>query len=147
VKIYLDACCFNRPFDEQRSDRVIFETNAILIILRRIDNGEIEVIGSDVLDDEIEQTPVTKKRIKLFELLKKVTIFIKLNNEIIIRGKELEMFKLKPHDSLHIASAEYGNADVFLTVDDNILRKYNKNPNLFHIKIINPFNFVRGEIK
>ena len=70
-----------------------------------------------------------------------------MNNEIIIRGKELEMFKLKPHDSLHIASAEYGNADVFLTVDDNILRKYNKNPNLFHIKIINPFNFVRGEIK
>lgn len=143
MKIYLDACCFNRPFDEQRSDRVILETNAILIIWRRIDNGELELIGSDVLDDEIEQTPIYKKRIKLYELLNKVGKCIKLNNEIIIRGKELEMYKLKPHDALHIASAEYGKADVFLTTDYKILRKFDKNQDLFQIKIINPFDFVK----
>jgi predicted nucleic acid-binding protein len=146
MKIYLDACCFNRPFDEQRSDRIIFETNAIILIFRRIDSGELDLMGSDVLVDEIEQTPLIKKRLKLFELLNKVNLYIALNNDIINRGKELEMYKLKPHDALHIASAEFGNADIFLTVDDNILNKYNNNPDFFHVKITNPFNFVKGEL-
>ncbi len=59
TKIYLDTCCLNRPFDDQTQERVRLEAEAVLAILSRIEKGEWNWIGSDVLADEIEQTPDT----------------------------------------------------------------------------------------
>ncbi|HPZ08922.1 MAG TPA: hypothetical protein PL110_12455 [Candidatus Eremiobacteraeota bacterium] len=33
MKIYLDTCCLNRPFDDQTQDRNRLEAEAIMIIL------------------------------------------------------------------------------------------------------------------
>jgi len=41
--------------------------------------------------------------------------------ENISRAKELHTANLKPFDALHIASAEYGKADVFLTTDKRLI--------------------------
>lgn len=38
--VYLDVCCFNRPYDDQTQDRVRLEAEAVLLILRRIEAGE-----------------------------------------------------------------------------------------------------------
>ena len=32
MKIYLDNCCFNRPFDDQTQERIHLESEAILMI-------------------------------------------------------------------------------------------------------------------
>ncbi len=32
-QIYLDVCCLNRPFDDQRQDRIRLEADAVLLIL------------------------------------------------------------------------------------------------------------------
>jgi hypothetical protein len=34
-RIYLDVCCLNRPFDDQRQDRIRLEAEAIERILDR----------------------------------------------------------------------------------------------------------------
>jgi hypothetical protein len=36
MKIYLDVCCLNRPFDDQTQDRIRLETEAVMLILGRI---------------------------------------------------------------------------------------------------------------
>ncbi len=33
MKIYLDNCCYNRPFDDQTQDRIHIESEAVLVIL------------------------------------------------------------------------------------------------------------------
>jgi len=44
MKIYLDACCLNRPFDEQSQERIRMEAEAVLIILNHLYNHEWEWI-------------------------------------------------------------------------------------------------------
>lgn len=50
------------------------------------------------------------------------------------------MSKIRTFDSLHIAAAEEGKADVMLTTDDK-LEKMAENLNL-KVKVMNPLRFV-----
>jgi len=36
MRIYLDVCCLNRPFDDQTQERIHLESEAVLIILSNI---------------------------------------------------------------------------------------------------------------
>ncbi len=33
MKLYLDICCFNRPYDDQTQARVRLETEAVILLL------------------------------------------------------------------------------------------------------------------
>ena len=39
-RIYLDVCCLNRPFDDQRQDHIRLEAEAVLLILGRCEARE-----------------------------------------------------------------------------------------------------------
>lgn len=41
--IYLDLCCFNRPFDDQSSRSIYIETEAKLFIQDMIKQGLVEI--------------------------------------------------------------------------------------------------------
>lgn len=41
VQIYLDLCCFNRPYDDQSQVRIHLETEAIILLQERIKLGEL----------------------------------------------------------------------------------------------------------
>lgn len=43
-RIYLDNCCFNRPYDDQVQQRIIFETQAKLYIQEQVLNKDIELV-------------------------------------------------------------------------------------------------------
>ena len=51
MKIYLDVCCLNRPFDDQRQERIHFETEALELIFKRIDKGEFHWVISEVVEE------------------------------------------------------------------------------------------------
>lgn len=55
VKIYLDNCCFNRPYDSQESFKVSMETRAKLHIQDEIKQGKYELVGSFMLEYENSQ--------------------------------------------------------------------------------------------
>ena len=57
MKIYMDACCLNRPFDDQSQDRVRIEAEAVLSILDYCASGEWELASSKALDFELAQCP------------------------------------------------------------------------------------------
>ncbi len=47
MKIYLDCCCLQRPFDDIYQPRVAVEAEAILVVLAFCESGHLEFISSD----------------------------------------------------------------------------------------------------
>lgn len=62
MKIYLDACCLNRLFDDQSQPRVRLETEAIALVLEKLSQGEWDWVGSEILLYEINQNPDLENR-------------------------------------------------------------------------------------
>ena len=122
MKIYLDNCCLNRPFDDLSNDIVRHEAEAILTVVDRCENSTWQLLISDVLMHEINMNPNLDRRSKVLLLCRPASSIIKLSLEIFKRAAILQKAGIKTYDSLHVASAELGNADVFLTTD-HILRK------------------------
>ena len=89
MRIYLDVCCLNRPFDDQRDDRIRLESEAVLIILERCLN-EWRMIGSEVVDYEISKIPDSERREKVGILASLAKEKVILEDEIIERAKEIE---------------------------------------------------------
>jgi hypothetical protein len=48
MKIYLDTCCLNRPFDDQNQPRIRLESEAVTLILEKTHQREWEWVGSEV---------------------------------------------------------------------------------------------------
>lgn len=57
MKIYLDNCCYNRPYDNQSQLRISLETQAKLRIQECVRNGDYELVSSFVLMYEISKSP------------------------------------------------------------------------------------------
>jgi predicted nucleic acid-binding protein len=140
VRIYMDLCCLNRPFDDLSQDRIYLEAEAVLSIISNCETGKWILVSSGAIDFELSKLPdidrfeqiqtlysVASNRIKLTEQAEKRTIFFQQNS-------------IKPFDSLHLALAEMGGVDVFLTTDDCLLRMAKK-LNLA-IKVDNPVSWL-----
>jgi len=106
MKIYLDVCCYNRPFDDLSYDRIRLEAEAVSIILERCEQGLYELISSDIIYFEVDQIPNQDKKDAVFRLVKLAGNQIKKNTNIINRAHILESFRIKPYDALHLAFAE-----------------------------------------
>ncbi|CAN5408286.1 hypothetical protein BH10ACI1_BH10ACI1_21920 [soil metagenome] len=65
MKIYLDNCTFNRPFDNQNGIRVRIETEAKLYIQEQIEAGKLNLVWSYILDFENEQSPFIERKISI----------------------------------------------------------------------------------
>jgi predicted nucleic acid-binding protein len=146
IKIYFDTCCLNRPFDDQTQERIRLESEAVLAILSRIEKGEWDWIGSEVLMDEIEQTPDTQK----LSRARLLSNFIRQNIEIgeaeAKRAKGLQKEGFQLFDSLHLACAESANVDVFLSTDDHLLKLAKRISKQLHIRVENPLLWVEEMI-
>ena len=57
MRIYLDNCCFNRPYDDQRQISVSLDTQAKLYVQDKIKARELELVTSFVLNYENSQNP------------------------------------------------------------------------------------------
>lgn len=141
MKIYLDNCCYNRPFDDQTQERIHLESEAILTVLQRGQSGIYTIVGSDVLQLEIERMHDVVKKQQVKDLYKVSDTHILYTKEIKERAKEIKkQSKIKTFDSLHIASAEMGEVDVMLTTDDKLEKMSGKLD--LKIRVMNPLKFA-----
>ena len=62
MKIYLDNCCFNRPFDDQLQLRIKLESEAKLKIQNEIKEGGFQLVWSYILQSEKEANPYGERR-------------------------------------------------------------------------------------
>lgn len=147
IKIYLDVCCLNRPFDDQSQDRIHLEAEAIMLILKHCERKQWQWIKSTVVDYEINLTPDNQRRVRVYRLALSAHEVIPLNNSVEIRAKELKNMGFGKYDALHVASAEEGEANIFLTTDDKLIRlskRYAKNSK---VRIENPLKWLEEVIK
>ncbi len=147
MKIYIDVCCLNRPFDDQTQDRIRLETEAIYTILKFIEIGQFALLNSDIILYEVEKIPNLKRKNSIRMILSKAKYYIDLNEDILKRGYEIQKIGVKSYDALHIASAEYGKAKIFLTTDDKLLKVVQNNLDKIHIKVQNPLNWILEVLK
>ena len=136
MKVYLDTCCFNRPFDNLNSDIVQMESEAVLTIIDRCSRGLWELWLSDILLREIYAIPDLARQKKVLLLCRAAEDNIKVSESIRDRAKELAQLGIKTFDALHLASAEEGKMDIFLTTDRRFLNAA-KRTNI-KIKVSNP---------
>lgn len=146
TKIYLDTCCLHRPFDDQTQERIRLEAEAVLAILSRIEKGQWDWIGSDILIDEIEQTPDTQKLSRAKLLAGFIQENVEIGEKEARRAKELQKEGFQLFDALHLACAESSSADVFLSTDDRLLKLAKRMSKRLKIRVVNPLVWVEEMI-
>ena len=139
--IYLDNCCYNRPFDDQTQERIHLESETILTILKMGQMKRVIIVGSEILELEINRMPDENKKRKVLDLYKVADMRILYTDKIKKRSEEIiSVSQIRTFDSLHIAAAEEANADVLLTTDDK-LEKMSEKLDL-KIRVLNPLRFA-----
>lgn len=63
------------------------------------------------------------------------------------RGKYLESLDFKQFDALHLACAESGDAHLFLTTDDQLLRKAKSVSSELRIRVENPLTWLQEVVQ
>jgi predicted nucleic acid-binding protein len=142
MRIYFDTCCLNRPFDDQSQNRIHLESEAIIIILNKLYKGELEWIGSEVLDIEVENIPNIEKRRYLTKILEFVHESLQIEDDDLVRAKQLKEIGFKSFDSMHIACAERGNVEILLTTDDKLLKLAERSKDVLNIQVSNPLTWL-----
>lgn len=144
-RIYLDTCCLNRPFDDQTQAHIRLEAEAVLLIMARCEAQQWECLGGDILDYEIAQTPDAERRARVDLLARYAQRYVAVDDHITERAMKLETLGLDAFDALHIASAEAGQADVFLTTDYMLLRRTARLAGALYVPVVNPLTWL-GEV-
>ncbi len=140
MKIYLDNCCFNRPFDDQKQLRIRLETEAKLDIQKRIVQGELELAWSYILDFENSRNPFRERREKIANWRSYSKADIEEDERIVDIATRVNQHGVKNMDSLHIACAITAEAEYFLTTDDEILKRA---IHIQGIRITDPIGFIK----
>lgn len=142
MKIYLDVCCLNRPFDDQRQERIRLESEAILVILEYCQSGLWWLISSEAIEKEICWIPDEEKRQRVKILTRHARVKIKTDALIEKRALELEDIGFNAFDALHIACAERSKTDIFLTTDDQLLHRALLNRRILKLRVENPIKWL-----
>ena len=140
MRVYLDNCSFNRPFDDQRQMRVQLEAEAKLCIQEHIRSGTLELVWSYMLDFENAANPFEERRTTINGWRQYATRDVEETATILQRANLLAGIGLKAKDTLHIACAIAGECAYFVTTDDDILKR---RQGIQDITVIDPTAFVR----
>lgn len=139
MRVYLDNCCFNRPFDDQSQAKIRLEAEAKLEIQRRIKDRKIELAWSYVLDYESQANPFEERRDAVAGWKTVAVVDIEETDAIIQKAHEIAGRGLRAKDALHVACAIAGGCDFFLTTDDVVVKRMR---GFATIAVINPTQFI-----
>ena len=140
MRVYLDMCCYNRPYDDQSQIKVSLETQAKLHIQDLIQSRKLELISSYMLRYECGQNPYEMRRKTIMQFVDTNTVaYVGLNRKNVIEEKALEIMDsgVKFKDACHVASAIFAKCDYFISTDIRLL-KYRTDK----IRMVNPIEFI-----
>jgi predicted nucleic acid-binding protein len=72
---------------------------------------------------------------------------VEITEKVLRRAEELEEMGFDSYDAIHLASAEIGKADVFLTTDDQILKLAARKKSSFSFTVENPVKWLEEVLK
>nr|VFK66513.1 MAG: hypothetical protein BECKUNK1418G_GA0071005_10966 [Candidatus Kentron sp. UNK]VFK71863.1 MAG: hypothetical protein BECKUNK1418H_GA0071006_10856 [Candidatus Kentron sp. UNK] len=123
MRLYLDNCAFNRPFDDQSHIRVRLEAEAKLYLQGRIEEGKTARAWSYILDIENDQNPFEEKKNAIAKWKRLAVVDVEETESLKERADSFVASGVKAKDVLHVSAAIEGKADFFITTDDRLLKK------------------------
>lgn len=142
MKIYLDLCAIQRPLDTPNQVRIVLEAEAVLGIIALCDSGQAELLSSEALFYEGDQSSLSIRKEHTLAVLAKAKDSINVTEKEKLRAAEIMSFGIKPLDALHVALAEVGNADYFCTCDDRLLQNAARIKDIM-VKVISPIDLIQ----
>lgn len=142
MRIYLDNCCFNRPFDDQDQLRVRLETEAKIDIQEKILIGRVELVWSYMLDYENQVNPFDERREAIQKWNSHAVLDVEESREVLMKANQLKGQGISPKDALQVACAIVGECKYFLTTDEALIMKLK---DIKNILVMNPIEFILGE--
>ena len=141
LRIYLDNCCYCRPYDGQEQEKVRRETEAKLFIQSLATLGAVKLVTSFVLKEEVIADSDDDK-------VEAVMRFITINSPIYVGAEyqaelapmvaDIMKTGIKDKDAVHIDCAVFAKCDYFISTDKRLL-KYTSDK----IKLLNPIEFKK----
>ena len=141
MKIYMDNCCYNRPYDEQSQMRIYLETQAKLHIQDMIRREKIELVTSYILDFENSNNRSMQKKLAIQKFMNEyATLYVSNRNEkdITKLAEAIMETGIKEKDAYHVACAVIAECNYFVTTDDRLLKYQSEK-----IKLVTPGELIR----
>jgi predicted nucleic acid-binding protein len=140
MRVYLDNCAYNRPYDNQGQIRISLEAQAKLHIQRLIIDKKLELVYSYLSVYENSENPNPEHRNSINNFFHYAVECIDINKADVIevRAEEIKKWKIKANDSIHLACAIEATCGFFITTDDGILNNYRG----ADIRVCDPIDFI-----
>lgn len=125
MRIYLDNCCYNRPYDDQSQTRVRLEADAKMQIQHMIRNGELELATSFVLDYENNLNRSEQKKQTIRNFMKEFEFYYvdeSSLSEIERIAEPIMATGIKSKDAWYLACALIAECDYFISTDKRLLK-------------------------
>ena len=139
IKVYLDNCTYNRPFDDQTQIIIALETEAKRYIQQLIIDNKVELVYSFIsrFENSKNKRHLNKKSINDF--FKNAIQYIDHAYSASVGKRASEIIKtgVKTKDAYHVSCAIESGCDYFLTTDKPLLKYKNDK-----IIICNPIQFL-----
>lgn len=141
MRIYLDNCSYNRPYDDQSQMRIHLETQAKLYIQNMIRKKQVQLVTSYVLDYENSRNRSIQKKMAIEKFMNDYsTVYVSNKNEkdIVDIADTIMSTGIKEKDAYHVACAVMADCEYFITTDDRLLKYQSE-----RINLVTPGEFIR----
>lgn len=142
MRIYLDTCCYNRPFDDLSQDRVLIESEAVARLLVRVQQAAVVLVVSDALLFELRRNPSPDRRRVLLGMAALASEHVRMTPTVRALAHQVRALGFGDLDAAHLASAAIAGVDGFLRVDDRLLQKAALLKNPLLPRVWNPAQWV-----
>jgi predicted nucleic acid-binding protein len=146
MRIYLDSCSLQRPFDDQTQLRIRVETEAVVAILAAAQVGDVVLVNSEALEYESNRIPDEQRRTEVKAVLALAQEHLDVSDKAEALALVLEGHGISPMDAVHLALASTAKVDFFATCDDNLLRKAREVTGL-ECKVISALGLIPEALK
>lgn len=141
MRIYLDNCCYNRPYDNQTQIRIRLEAEAKLHIQQMIKEKKLELVTSYMLEYENSKNRSSMKRqaiLDFFQQNESYYVGVERSADIEHIAESIMRTGVKEKDAIHVSSALLAKCDFFVSTDDRLLKYQNAS-----IRLVSPCELIR----
>jgi predicted nucleic acid-binding protein len=140
LKIYLDNCCYGRPFDNQDDAEIQNDTQAKMSIQSLVKSKAIELAYSSISVEEISEYPFEENRNAILRFIEdNATYYVDNDNDetAITITEEIMKTGVRLKDASHVACAIIAKCDFFVTTDKRLVKHQDS-----RVRILNPISFL-----
>ena len=112
--IYLDSCCYNRPYDTADQLTVVLEAQCKLYIQQLVKDGLITLVSSYMVRYESSQNPYAERRENIEAYIRQYSsVYVSDERKAEIEQAAADIMRtgVKFKDACHVASAIYATCD------------------------------------